>query len=84
MNYYVNPTNSFIQQMLSPSGIGTYTKAGWIDDDQYFLAQNDAGIVKSRQGDYVIAVMSTAYERYDALSSLVSALDAAHDSDMVK
>lgn len=79
-NYFTQSHNSFINQALTST---VYTKPGWINTDQYFLAQNDAGIVKSDKGDYIIAVMSTAYGQYDQLSTLVQALAAVHNSEMV-
>lgn len=78
-DYYTHTLNSFINQ-----GVGgtTYTKAGWNDINEYVLAQNDAGIVKSDTGDYVMAVMSTAYGRYDLLSDLAHSLASVHDEQM--
>ncbi|TCD54570.1 hypothetical protein EJ419_02935 [Alloscardovia theropitheci] len=77
--YYTYTENSFINQALDNL---VYSKAGWINDDQYFYAQNDAGIVKSDTGDYVVAVMSSAYGEYGMLGSLVKQLATIHDSEM--
>ena len=77
--YYTYTENSFINQALDNT---VYTKAGWINNDENFYAQNDAGIVKSDTGDYVVAVLSSAYGEYDMLSSLVKQLATIHDSQM--
>ncbi|WP_418969099.1 hypothetical protein [Alloscardovia omnicolens] len=79
-DYYTHTANSFIQQALDNT---VYAKAGWINNDEYFLAQNDAGIVKSDLGDYVMVVMSSAYGQYDKLANLVSTLASIHDGQMV-
>lgn len=59
-----------------------HTKAGWIDGDGGLYALNDAGIVASGAGDYVLAVLSDACDEYSLLSDLVMVLDDIHTSDM--
>lgn len=74
--------NSFIRDALSGSDASAYTKAGWIHDDEYFTAQNDAGIIRTDHGDVVLTVLSDAYGEYDLLSGLVRALVSVHGADM--
>ena len=68
--------NAFIHNALA----GQYTvhaKPGWRPGKGY-NAQNDAGIVMAGDNPYVVVVLSSACGRYDQLSELVRALDAAH------
>lgn len=58
-----------------------WSKPGWYPDDSYNLsASNDAGIVFSDEGDYVLVVLSDIGDNTDALIPLIEALDAAHAS----
>lgn len=58
-----------------------WSKPGWYPDDSYGLsASNDAGIVFSDTGDYVLVILSDIGDNTDALVPLVEALDAAHAS----
>lgn len=58
-----------------------WSKPGWYPDDGYDLsASNDAGIVFSDTGDYVLVVLSDIGDDTDALIPLIEALDAAHAS----
>ncbi|MEY8460686.1 hypothetical protein AALA69_06085 [Eggerthellaceae bacterium 24-137] len=75
---YAHPLNSFIDRGLSTS---TRTKPGWYPGGGYNV-QNDAGVVLSSDGHYVLAVMSSACGQYGSLASLVRAIDAVH-ADMV-
>lgn len=59
-----------------------YTKAGWINGEGDLYALNDAGIVASDSGDYVLAVLSDACGEYDLLGDLVTVLDDIHTSNM--
>ncbi|QJC21132.1 hypothetical protein [Arcanobacterium buesumense] len=43
-----------------------------------YLAFNDAGIVESDDGTYVLAVMSTAFNDTETLVDLVTVLDKIH------
>ncbi|PLS29203.1 serine hydrolase [Bifidobacterium parmae] len=81
---FTDTLNSSIHNALGGSdGYAVYTKAGWIDDGDY-KALNDAGIVTTGSGDYVIAVMTDAVGQYDLVAGLVSALDGIHSSAMAK
>lgn len=73
--------NSTIHMALGEQ-YSVYTKAGWINGEGGYYALNDAGIVRSSSGDYVLAVMSDACEEYDLLSGLVSMLDTIHSAAM--
>lgn len=75
---YAHPLNSFIDRGLSTP---TRTKPGWYPGGGYNV-QNDAGVVLSSDGHYVLAVMSSACGQYGSLASLVRAIDAVH-ADMV-
>lgn len=75
---YAHPLNSFIDRGLS---MPTRTKPGWYPGGGYNV-QNDAGVVLSSDGHYVLAVMSSACGQYGSLASLVRAIDAVH-ADMV-
>ncbi|KFI95715.1 serine hydrolase [Bifidobacterium stellenboschense] len=81
---FTDTLNSSIHNALGDSdGYAVYTKAGWIDDGDY-KALNDAGIVSTGSGDYVLAVMTDAVGQYDLVAGLVSALDGVHSSAMAK
>lgn len=75
---YAHPLNSFIDRGLSTA---TRTKPGWYPGGGYNV-QNDAGVVLSNDGHYVVAVMSSACGQYGKLAALVRAIDAVH-ADMV-
>lgn len=56
-----------------------WAKPGWYPADENDLAStNDAGVVFSDCGTYVVAVMTDVSADLDALTPLLSALDAAH------
>lgn len=59
-----------------------YTKAGWINGEGDLYALNDAGLVMSQSGTYVLAVLTNACGRNDLLTSLIGTLDAVHSGDM--
>ena len=63
---------------------GTYevwSKPGWFPlDDNDIPATNDAGVVFSDTGAYVLVVMTDIGADLDALKPLVRALDAAHET----
>lgn len=78
---------SFIRQTLG-SDHQVLAKAGYeIDTPWYDMgALNDAGIVKSASGDYLIAIMSDAdyddeffTDNEPLITNLIAALDEAHD-----
>lgn len=58
-----------------------WSKAGWFPADENDLAStNDAGVVLSDCGPYVLAVMTDLPADLDGLTPLIDALDAAHDA----
>lgn len=58
-----------------------WSKPGWYPNDSYNIpASNDAGIVFSDTGDYVLVVLTDIGDNTDALIPLIEALDAAHSS----
>lgn len=63
---------------------GTYevwSKPGWYPADGNGLgSSNDAGVVFSDTGDYVMVIMTDISSNLDALTPLVDALDAAHEA----
>ena len=73
-------------ELLHPRGLGdadtVYTKAGWINGEGDLYALNDAGLVMSQSGTYVLAVLTNACGRNDLLTSLIGTLDAVHSGDM--
>ncbi|OZG64926.1 autolysin [Bifidobacterium hapali] len=77
---FSNTLNSSIHMALG-SQYSVYTKAGWINEAGLY-SLNDAGIVRSSSGDYVLAVMTTAVNEYDMVSGLVSMLDTIHTDQM--
>lgn len=75
-----NSLNSNIHAALG--GVDTvYTKAGWINGEGDLYALNDAGLVASQSGTYVLAVLTDACGRNDLLTGLISTLDAVHSGD---
>lgn len=79
---------SYLSQ-TSPTPIGdtlrgereVWSKAGWYPADANQLTSaNDAGVVFSDDGAYVLVVMSDLSADLDGLVPLVTALDAAHDA----
>lgn len=78
--YLSQTTTSPIASVLR----GTHTvwsKAGWYPTDEYDLStSNDAGVVFSETGDYVLVIMTDIGADLDALEPLISALDAAHET----
>lgn len=58
-----------------------WSKPGWYPADGSGLeATNDAGVVFSDTGAYVMVIMTDISSDLDALAPLVTALDAAHDT----
>ena len=59
--------------------VEVWSKAGWYPADEWDIpASNDAGVVFSDTGAYVMVVMTNMSSNLGALEPLVSALDAAH------
>ena len=79
---FQHPAVSAIHSSLG----GKYTtrsKAGWIAAGGRFNVTNDAGIVYSKKGSYIIVIMSSVPSDMAKLRPLVRALDYAHN-DMVR
>lgn len=83
---------SFMRRVLSPQHI-VYSKPGYeIDTPFYDMgALNDAGIVSSDKGDYLMVIMSDAdyddeyfTENEPLIMDLITALDVAHDNLLAK
>lgn len=78
---YADTLNSSIHMALGEQ-YSVYTKAGWIGGEGGLYALNDAGIVRSSSGDYVLAVMMDASGEYGLLTELITLLDQIHSSVM--
>ena len=76
-----NSLNSCIHAALGDAD-AVYTKAGWINGEGDLYVLNDAGLVMSQSGTYVLAVLTNACGRNDLLTSLIGTLDAVHSGDM--
>ena len=76
-----NSLNSCIHAALGDADT-VYTKAGWINGEGDLYVLNDAGLVMSQSGTYVLAVLTNACGRNDLLTSLIGTLDAVHSGDM--
>lgn len=64
-------------------GTVSWSKAGWYPEQDGWgsdATTSEAGVVFSDSGPYVLAVLTTAPEDFDALAELVRALDDAHDA----
>lgn len=75
-SYLSAPWNSVIHALVD----GTYqswSKPGWYPGGED-SATNDAGIVRSDCGDYVLVMLTTAPEDFEALMPVADALNAAH------
>lgn len=57
----------------------TRTKAGWIASSGRYKATNDAGIVYSTKGNYMICVMSDWPTNKSKLYKLIDAIEKAHN-----
>ncbi|WP_420705745.1 serine hydrolase [Streptococcus sp. HF-1907] len=73
---YTRPNLSPIHSVLG-SQYTTKTKAGWIGMTGYH-ATNDAGIVSTPKGDYVVATTTNADGKLGLLNDLVSAINKAY------
>lgn len=73
---YENPNLSPIHAVLG-SSYRTMSKAGWIGMTGYHAA-NDAGIVSTGNGDYIISITTNADGKLGLLNNLVSALNTAY------
>ena len=76
--YLAQTTVSPIAEVLR-GDVEVWSKAGWYPTDKWDIpASNDAGVVFSDTGAYVMVVMTDMSSNLGALEPLVSALDAAH------
>ena len=76
---YTNTLNSCIGEALGDT-CTVYSKAGWINEDDYYNVQNDAGIVMAEGHPYVLVVLSTAYDCMDLLKNLIYTIDDIHSA----
>ena len=75
---YTHSLNSPIYNAMKGK-YATYSKPGWYPAAPYWV-QNDAGIVMSDDGPYLIVILSSACNQYGKLETLVKALDAVHSA----
>lgn len=75
--YLARTNHSPIGQALRES-CEVWSKPGWFSNNGELVATNDAGIVFSDSGPYVMVIMTTMSANLDGLLPLVEALDAAH------
>lgn len=75
-NLFTDSTESFIHSALSEK-YTVYTKPGWYSDWED-IARNDAGIVMADGHDYILTVLSDAFDSYEGLEELAAALDDVH------
>lgn len=73
---YTDSTESFIGSALGDE-YTVYTKPGWYSDWED-VARNDAGIVMADGNDYILTILSDAFDSYDDLEELAAALDDVH------
>lgn len=76
-NLYTDSRESFIHSALSED-YTVYTKPGWYSDWED-VSRNDAGIVMADGHDYILTIMSDAFDSYDDLEELAAALDEVHE-----
>ena len=74
---YTHSYHSSIYYQLSGYGTTTYSKPGWYPNERGLGAMNDAGIVERDGHTYIVAILTSAYERFDLMDPLVRAIDAA-------
>lgn len=75
-SWFEKPNLSPIHSVLS-SSYKTQTKAGWIGGWGYHAA-NDAGIVYTPKGNYIMSIMSNADGKLGLLNPTVAALNKLH------
>lgn len=86
---YSGPAGGQLSSMLSHGfGSSIYSelggeysvssKGGWYPELPGYTATNDGGIVRASSGDYMVAILSNAPERFDLTRALVRALDTVH------
>ncbi|MHB9782153.1 SH3 domain-containing protein [Streptococcus sp. 10F2] len=74
--WFEKPNLSPIKSVLG-SHYKTFSKAGWIGGWGYHAA-NDAGIVRTPKGDYIVSIMSNADGKLGLLNPVVRALNEIH------
>ncbi len=67
------PEVSSIHSIIGNDGT-TWSKAGWIPDGDRFSATNDAGIIKTKESTYVMAICSNAPSNFELVDNMVAAL----------
>lgn len=78
---YLSQTASTPMGQLLRGEHEVWSKAGWYPADGNGLTStNDAGVVVSDDGPYVLVVMTDLSADLDGLEPLIAALDAAHDA----
>ena len=78
---YLSQTSSTPLGALLRDECAVWSKAGWYPADENLLTStNDAGVVFSDDGTYVVVVMTDLSAYLDGLTPLLTALDAAHDT----
>lgn len=75
---YLARTNSSPIGELLREKCDVWSKPGWFPDNGELVATNDAGVVFSESGPYVMVIMTTMSSNLDGLLPLIDALDAAH------
>lgn len=77
-SYLAQTSTSPIRDVLGER-YEVWNKAGWYPTDEWDIAaSNDAGLVFSDTGTYVMVIMTDASSDLDRLEPLVAALDDAH------
>lgn len=75
---YLARTNSSPIGNLLREKCAVWSKPGWFPDNGELVATNDAGVVFSESGPYVMVIMTTMSSNLDGLLPLIEALDTAH------
>lgn len=76
--YLAQTEHTALGELLSDS-CEVWCKAGWYPDDEYDIAAtNEAGVVFSDCGPYVVAVTTTLGSDFTPLYTIVDALNSAH------
>ena len=86
---YSGPAGGQLSSMLSHGfGSSIYSelggeysvssKGGWYPELPGYTATNDGGIVRASSGNYMVAILSNAPERFDLTRALVRARDTVH------
>ncbi len=73
------PETSSIRSVLGDADM-TWSKAGWIPDGDRFSATNDAGIIKTKDSTYVMAICSNAPSNFDLVDDMVATLSELEET----